>query len=169
MIGQTLAIEHRHRLCSLLLSGTSAVAVPGGMAMWERRFRAITEAGSVAPIADETMKRWFTDDFQIRRPLTWQQVRDTVAATSPAGYLAGAAAIIDFDVLAELGAVTTPTLVLCGDDDPGTPPAGNMQIARQVPGARYQQIADARHIPMIERSEAFNRIMLDWLSAHRLR
>lgn len=167
MIGQALAIEHRHRIHSLMLSGTSPAAIPGGLAMWQARFEAIAKAGSVEPLADATMERWFTDAFKPRRPGRWQQIHSTVASTSPAGYLAGAEAIIKFDVLAELPSVTTPTLVVCGGDDPGTPPAGNRKIAELVPDARYREIADARHLPMVEHPDVFNRILIDWVSSRR--
>ena len=32
---------------------------------------------------------------------------------------------------------------------------------------RYEGIAKARHLPNVERPEAFNRIMLSWLAANR--
>ncbi len=168
MIGQTFAIEHGHRLSSLMLSGTSPKAVPGGMEMWQARFDAIDRAGSLDPIADASMERWFTNAFRSRRPAMWKQVRATIASTRPAGYKAGANAIIAFDVLDKLHDVKAPTLVVCGDDDWGTPPEGNRQIAALIPDARYEEIADARHIPMIEHPDVFNRIMIDWLSSRKL-
>ena len=167
MIGQTLAIEHGHRLQSLMLCDTSPAAIPGGMPMWNERFEAIKRAGCVEPLADATMQRWLTDAFKARRPERWQQIRATIACTSPAGYLGGAAAIINFDVLSKLGSVDTPTLVVCGDSDTGTPPAGNRRIAELIPAARFQEIADARHLPNVEHPQTFNRIMLDWLSSNR--
>ena len=167
MIGQVLGIEHGHRMLSLMLCGTSPQAVPGGMAMWEERFAAIRRASSVEPLADDTMRRWFTDDFRAGRPKRVEQIRNTVASTTPDGYVGGAAAIIGFDVLDELPGVQTPTLVVCGGDDPGTPPEGNRTIARLIPGARYVEMANARHIPMIEHPDAFNRILMDWLAANR--
>jgi 3-oxoadipate enol-lactonase len=167
MIGQTFAIEHGHRLLSLMLSGTSPAAVPGGMQMWQPRFEAINRADSVEPLADATMERWFTDAFKPRQPGRWKQIRATVASTSPAGYVGGATAIIHFNVLSKLSSVSTPTLVVCGDSDTGTPPEGNKRIAELIPGARYQQIANARHVPNVEHPDTFNRIMLDWLASRR--
>jgi 3-oxoadipate enol-lactonase len=167
MIGQTFAIEHSHRLLSLMLCGTSPATPPGGMGLWEPRFQAVKRADSVEPLADATMERWFTDAFRARRPDRWKQIRATVACTTPAGYLGCAAAILKFDLLQKLPSVKTPTLVVCGDDDPGTPPAGNRKIAELIEGARYQEIADARHIPMVEHPDTFNRIMIDWLSSKR--
>jgi 3-oxoadipate enol-lactonase len=167
MIGQVLGIERPGRFKSLTLCGTSPKAVPGGMDMWAARFAAVRKAGSLEPLADATMERWFTPTYRPRRPDLWRQLRDTVAATMPAGYMAGAEAIIAFDVLSDLPKVKAPTLVLCGDEDPGTPPDGNRRIAELIPGARYEELAHARHLPMMEHPERFNRILLDWLAARR--
>ncbi len=167
MIGQVLALDYPHRLHSLMLTGTSPKGVPGPPNMWPQRFAAIRAADSVAPIADATMGRWFTPAFRPSHENRWQQVWNMIAGTSPEGYIAGAEAIIAFDVLGRLPAVRLPTLVVCGDDDPGTPAAGNRQIASLIPGARYQEIASARHIPMVEHPGLFSRIMLGWLDERR--
>ncbi|MBU6266240.1 MAG: alpha/beta fold hydrolase [Sphingomonadales bacterium] len=166
MIGQQLGIDHGHRLHSLMLCGTSAQAVPGPPGMWDQRFAAVRAAGSLEPVADAGMARWVTEDYQPRRPDRWRQVRDTIVATSLEGYIGGAQAIIAFDVLDRLRTITRPTLVLCGDEDTGTPPAGNRLIAERIAGARYVEMPHARHIPMMEYPEAFNAIMRDWLVAN---
>jgi len=113
------------------------------------------------------MERWFTDAFRPRRPGRWSEIRSTIVNTTPAGYLGCAAALLDFDFLPKLPGVTVPTLVVCGDDDQGTPPAGNKKIAELIPGARYEDIADARHFPNVEHPDVFNRIMMGWLSSKR--
>ena len=64
--------------------------------------------------------------------------------------------------------IKTPTLVICGDEDPGTPPDRNQLIASKIPGGRYEGIAKARHLPNVERPEQFNRIMMSWLAANRV-
>jgi 3-oxoadipate enol-lactonase len=167
MIGQLLAIDHGARLRSMVICNTSPKSAPGARSMWEARLAQIRAASSVEPLADETMQRWFTAGFKARRPERFRQVRETIARTSPEGYRAAATAIIDFDASARLGSVKVPTLVLCGADDPGSPPEGNREIAKRIPGGRYEEIADARHIPMLEHPEIFNRLMLDWLRSKR--
>ena len=167
MIGQQLALDHADRLHSLMLTGTSPKAVPGPPQMWPERFAAIREAGSVEPIADATMVRWFTEGFRPNNESRWQQVRSMIANTSPEGYIGGAEAIIHFDIIDRLPAVRMETLVVCGDDDPGTPAEGNRTIAALIPGARYQEIANARHIPMVEHPELFSQILLRWLDGRR--
>ncbi|MBW8785470.1 MAG: alpha/beta fold hydrolase [Novosphingobium sp.] len=167
MIAQTFALNHRERLHSLMLCGTSPAGVPGGKEMWDERFAAMDEAGSLEPLADATMERWFTDAFKIRRPSRWGQIRETVVRTSLDGYRAGGLAIEGFDVAAQLPSITTPTLVVWGDGDTGTPPAGNRKIAELIPGARSIELDNARHVPNVEYPEVFNPILLDWLESKR--
>jgi len=54
---------------------------------------------------------------------------------------------------------------VCGADDAGTPPSENRRIASSIVGARYEEIANARHFPNVEHPETFNRIMVEWLNA----
>jgi 3-oxoadipate enol-lactonase len=167
MIGQAFALEHGDRLISAMWCDTLPASPRSGAPLWEERMNTVRRAGSVAPLADATMERWFTDAFKPQKPRRWKEIRDTVAATTPAGYLGCSAAIMDFDFAARLSALRVPCLVVCGAEDPGTPPAENRRIADLVPGARYEEIANARHFPNVERPEAFNRILLGWLNARR--
>jgi 3-oxoadipate enol-lactonase len=135
--------------------------------MWPDRFAAIEAAGSLEGIADDTMERWFTPTFRTRRPRRWKQVREVIANTPPEAYVCGAKAIIDFNVLGDLNQIRVPTLVACGDGDDSTPPEGNKLIANRIPGARYEEIGGARHVPMMEQPETFNRMLVNWLAARR--
>ncbi|MGE0766212.1 MAG: alpha/beta fold hydrolase [Hyphomicrobiaceae bacterium] len=167
MLGQAFAIGHGERLLSSMLCDTAPATPPGGKEAWGPRIETVKRANSLEPLGDATMERWFTDAFKPRRRARWEEIRSTIVNTTPAGYLGCAAAILDFDFLAKLPGVTVPTLVVCGDDDQGTPPAGNKRIAELVPGARYEEISNARHFPNVEHPDVFNRIMLGWLSSRR--
>ena len=167
MIGQAFALGHGERLLSALWSDTLPASPAGAADAWRQRMATVRQADSLEPIADGTMERWFTDAFKGRRPQRWKQIRDTVAGTTAAGYLGCAAAILDFDFIPRLPSLKLPLLVVCGASDPGTPPAENRRIADLVPGARYEEIPDARHFPNVERPEAFNAILLAWLEAQR--
>jgi len=167
MLGQAFAIAHGHRLISAMLSDTSPQTPPGAQAAWAPRIDAVKKANSLTPLATPTMERWFTDAYKPRNPGRWQQIHATIAGTTPAGYLGCAAAILDFDFAPKLPSVKVPTLVVCGALDEGTPPAGNKRIAELIPGGRYEEIANARHFPNVERADVFNGILLGWLNAHR--
>jgi len=167
MVGQAFAIAHGQRLLSAMLCDTSPQTPAGAQAAWAPRIEAVKKANSLAPLADPTMQRWFTDAYKPRNPGRWRQIHATIAGTTPAGYLGCSAAILNFDFVPKLPSLKLPMLVVCGALDEGTPPAGNKKIAELVPGARYEEIADARHFPNVERAEVFNRHMLGWLAARR--
>jgi 3-oxoadipate enol-lactonase len=167
MIGQAFALAHGDRLISALWCDTLPSSPSGARAAWDERMSIVRRANSLAPIAEATMERWFTDAFRNRSPGRWRQIRDTIAGTTPEGYLGCSAAILDFDFVPRLPALRLPVLVVCGGDDPGTPAADNRRLAGLVPGARYEEIAGMRHFPNVEAAERFNRIMLGWLEAQR--
>lgn len=164
MIGQVLGLDHAERFHSLMLCGTAPMTIPGGKKTWDDRFAAIAMAGSVEPLADATMDRWLTQDFHAANPRRWEEVRATVAGTTPAGYVGGGRAILHFDVRDRLPDLRLPTLVVWGDEDPGTPPEGNKLIADLVPGAQAYVFTGARHVPMVEYPEEFAAVMLGWLT-----
>lgn len=167
MLGQAFAIDHGAKLKSMMLCDTLPASPTAAKAAWAERTAIVTKANSLAPLADGTMERWFTDALQRRNPGRWRQIRDTIVGTTPQGFLGCAAAIQNFDFVAKLPGLKVPTLVVCGADDQGTPASENQRLASLIPGARFEAIADARHLPNVERPEIFNRIMLSWLDARR--
>ena len=167
MIGQAFAIEHGGLLASMMLCDTLPATLPGAREAWAPRVAAAKQASSLAPLADGTMERWFTDAFKPRRPGRWKQIRDTIIGTDAQAFIGCAAAIQNFDFTAKLPALKVPTLVVCGADDQGTPSAENRRIAELIPGGRYEEIPNARHLPNVEQPEIFNRLMAGWLDARR--
>ena len=167
MIGQAFALDHGDKLISAMWCDTLPASPSAAAALWEERMNTVRRANSLEPLADATVERWFTDAFRPRNPGRWKQIRDTVAATTPAGYLGCSAAIMNFDFTGRLSSLRLPVLVVCGTDDPGTPPSENRRLAELVPGGRYEEIPNARHFPNVERPDVFNRIMISWLEAQR--
>jgi len=165
MIGQAFAIKHGGRLLSAMLCDTMPQTPAGAAGAWQPRIDAVKKANSVAPLADATMDRWFTEAWKPRNGARWKQLREIIAGTTPAGYIGCANGILNFDFIPKLPSVKVPTLVVCGDDDQGTPPAGNKRIAELIPGGRYEEIKDARHFPNVEHPDVFNRIMMGWLAS----
>jgi 3-oxoadipate enol-lactonase len=167
MLGQAFALEHGSKLASAMWCDTLPSSPGGPPEIWQQRVDTVRGANSLAPLADPTIERWLTDTVKQDRPGRWKQIRDTIIGTTPAGYLGCVAAIRNFDFVARLPAVKLPVLVVCGADDAGTPAAENRRLAGLVPGARYEEIAHARHFPNVEHPETFNRVMLEWLRAQR--
>jgi 3-oxoadipate enol-lactonase len=167
MIGQGFALAYPERLASLTLCDTQPSTPPGSTAAWDERKEVVRKTGGLAALADGTMERWFTDEFRKVNPVRWREIRDTISGTTPAGFLGCATAIQNFDYLDRLPTIRAPTLVICGDEDPGTPPDRNQLIAAKIPGGRYEGIAKSRHLPNVERPEPFNRVMMGFLGLNR--
>jgi len=165
VLGQLFAFERRDRLASAMWCDTP-LSTPGTPEAWKQRVDAVRAANSVAPLAD-AVEGYLTEAFKARNPRRYKQIRDMIIGTTPAGFLGCAAAVQNFDFAARLPSVELPVLVVCGADDTDTPPEGNRRIASLVPGARYEEIADARHFVNVEKPDLFNGIMLDWLQAPR--
>ena len=167
MLGQAFALAHQDKLISVMWCDTLPASPLGAKASWDERMGIVRDANSLEPIGEATMDRWFTPAFKTKNPKRWQQIRDTIVTTTPAGYLGCSAAILGFDFTSRLGSVRVPTLVVCGSDDAGTPAPENRKLASLVPGGRYEEIAGMRHFPNVEAPDTFNRIMLGWLEAHK--
>jgi 3-oxoadipate enol-lactonase len=167
MIGQAFALAHGERLISALWCDTLPASPKGADEIWAQRINTVRNANSLLPLADATVERWLTAGFKAQHPDRWQQIRDTVVGTTPAGYLGCCAAILEFDFVPRLPEVRVPTLVVCGADDAGTPAGENRRLASLVPGARYDELPGCLHFPNVEQPDAFNRIMLGWLEQHK--
>jgi len=66
---------------------------------------------------------------------------------------------------ADLMRTTVPVLILWTDSNPTTPASVARRAAELVPGARFELIENAGHWPQFEQADAFNRIIIDFLSA----
>src|SRR5690606_4264056 len=79
--------------------------------------------------------------------------RNMLVRTSVEGYAGTCVALRDTDYTEIARALSVPTLCVVGDQDGSTPPALVRQLADLVPGAQFEVIADAAHLPCIERPE----------------
>ena len=162
MLGMAFALAHGEKLASLVLCDAQASSGSGARQAWSMPLAMVRQQGSLQPVATGLLRAWLSDEFKAREPGRWEQIRQTILATTPAGFEGCVAAMSDFDFTAQLAQVRVPTLVLYGEADPMTKPEENRKLAELIPGARAQAIAGARHFPNVEQPEAFNRELLDW-------
>ena len=87
-----------------------------------------------------------------------------IERTPVPGYVGCCHAIPNIDVTARLKEIKSPALVICGADDPATPPALAREIHDNLPGSKLVLIPQAAHLANIEQPEAFNRALADFLS-----
>jgi 3-oxoadipate enol-lactonase len=164
MIGQTFALKYPGIFQSLILCDTTSRYPAAAAAMWQDRIR-IAEAQGMKPLVQPTLERWFTEPFRRGKPQEVAKVASQIEKTPVPGYVGCCNAIPKIDVTARLKEIKLPALVICGEDDPGTPPAMAREIHANLPGSKLVLIPQAAHLSNIEQPEAFNRALADFLSA----
>jgi L-proline amide hydrolase len=70
----------------------------------------------------------------------------------------------DWDITPRLPDVSVPTLVISGEYDEATPAVVEPVVAA-IPGARWELIEDASHLPHLEQPERFLTLVEDFLAA----
>lgn len=157
----TFAAKFPTRLHKLALCSTAAKF--GSPDTWNARIAAVEKEG-MKPIAPAIMERWFTAGFRTAHPDQVSIAQQMLESTDPAGYIANCAAVRDFDFRQKLSSIHSPTLIISGTHDPGTPPADGHFLQKQIAGSNYSEL-DASHICNIEGRAEFNRTILSFLRA----
>ncbi|HEY8473655.1 MAG TPA: 3-oxoadipate enol-lactonase [Natronosporangium sp.] len=131
---------------------------------WVERAATVRAAG-MAAIADTVIGRWFTDGFATRHAGVVGWVRQQLVTTPPEPYAACCAALETLDLSPVFPAVTAPTLVLAGADDPVSPPEHARAIGAAIPGARVEVVPDAAHLLNVEQPDRVTTALLDFFGA----
>lgn len=76
--------------------------------------------------------------------------------------------IVRDDVRPLLGSIRAPTLVVWGEGDTWVPLAHALKLRRAIPDASLVVLRGAAHMPMVDRPEAFNRLVLRFLEGERV-
>ena len=90
-------------------------------------------------------------------------IRKQIAATPLAGYLGCSEALRGLNYLDRLPEIKLPTLIMVGEEDPGTPVAASEAIHERIAGSELVILPAARHLSNIEQAEAFNQSLMDFL------
>jgi 3-oxoadipate enol-lactonase len=162
MIGQYLTLNHPHRLKSLALCDTSAIAPADAQPLWQERIEKARKQG-MESLLEETMERWFTPSFLKQNPPMLALIRQEFLATPVSGYIGCIEAIRRLNYLDQLSRIKIPTLIIVGEDDPGTPVSASEAIHDRISSSKLVILPSARHLSNIEQKDAFNTVLLPFL------
>ena len=161
MSGFGLAITHPERLLSACLCAGRADA-PGVVAsVWDERIEQSTKEGT-SSLAQATIERWFGVPFVVSHAEIAAQFRSMIGATSLNGFAGCARAIQKLDFIGRVSTIRVPVTLVVGSND-GVLPDANRALAGDIPGAVFELVANAGHLPNIDQSAAFNSILLSHL------
>ncbi|MBN1102200.1 MAG: 3-oxoadipate enol-lactonase [Deltaproteobacteria bacterium] len=162
MIGQVLALKAPEMLRSLILCDTSSEIPKDAGPIWEDRIRTAETRGMEAHVP-ATIERWFTTGFRKARPEVIAGVSSMIRETSPRGYIGCAHAIRRLNLTDRLSRIKVPTLIVVGEEDPGTPVSASRTIHEKIADSELIILKSASHLSNIEQAEAFNRTVSDFL------
>jgi 3-oxoadipate enol-lactonase len=140
IIGQATALKYPGIFKSMVLADTTSGYSPEGVKMWSERVTNVRAKG-VGIVVQGTLERWFTEPYRNAHP-------DVIATV-------GASALATTATTARLGEIKTPTLVICGEQDGGTPPSMAKIIHEGIKGSEYVLLPEAAHLSNMEQPEKF--------------
>jgi 3-oxoadipate enol-lactonase len=165
VIAQILAVNHPHRVRSLILACTACRHLP-----WRRElledWAATAQAHGMRAFAARNL-RWLVGPRSLRRFWPAFGVLTPIAISAPAhAFVSQVHAILDMDdgLRVLLPTVTAPTLVLVGSQDILTPQADAEELVELVPHAELAVVQGGAHGFLVENFGTFNRLVLDFLT-----
>jgi len=162
MIGQCIALKHAERLKSLSLCDTAAFMPDDNQPVWQEHIDTARNQG-LQGLLQNTMERWFTEPYRHKNPPAVQLIQKHFLKTPVPGYIGCSEAIRVLNYLDQLSRIHLPTLVLVGEEDPGTPVSASQAMHERIPDSRLVVLPSAAHLSNVEQPEAFNKALLGFL------
>ena len=165
-MGGTAALMFAHRwpqrVSSLTICDARDASHPSLSQAWEDRINAVRCHGSMEALAEPTLRRWLHPRTFTESPAAVAKIGAMIRSTPVEGFINSAAALCAFDYSPVLKQIRVPTLVMVGAQD-GDRPSQMCRMSKEVLSARFVEIDAAGHLPNIERPQAFNQALGDFL------
>jgi 3-oxoadipate enol-lactonase/4-carboxymuconolactone decarboxylase len=161
MVAMWLAANEPHRVERTVLACTSPAMGPPGA--WLERAATARSKGT-GSLVETLLGRWFTSGFLVANPGIRRDFTRMLEETSDDGYASCCEAIAAMDQHSSLPAITAPTLVVAGAEDPVSAPAVALEMHRAIRGSSLFVIDRAAHLANVERPETFTAAMLAHLA-----
>lgn len=144
-----LAASAPERVQSLTAFASGArIGEPSG---WADRAAAVRASGTASLVVGSA-SRWFAPDYLAANPDgPGGRALKLLVEVDDESYARCCEALGSFDRRATAGSITAPSLFVGGGHDGVTTTAAMRELASSVPGARFAEIADAAHLPPLER------------------
>ncbi|MFZ8998291.1 MAG: alpha/beta fold hydrolase [Ilumatobacteraceae bacterium] len=164
VIAQILAIERPDRVRSMTLACTACRHHPWRMELLEEWAEIARTDGMGA--MTKAAARWMIGPRSFRRISPAIGWFGPLAFARPAhAFIGQVEAILDIDdaMADRLGEITTPTLVMVGNQDILTPRGDSELLADLIPTAELVVVSGAAHGFMVEHASTFNSTLLEFL------
>lgn len=164
-IALAFAKRFPERLRGLILADTRADADTVEMKATRNETIEFVRGSSAAALIEKQLPKMLGPKTHAEHPGAVARVRELASKQTVPAVIAALAALRDRpDSLAALEAFDFPTLVIVGAEDAITPPALAEVIVKKLKRGTLATIPDAGHLSNLERPEAFNAAVRDWLA-----
>ena len=161
-VASALAIRHGATFDRLILADTGVGFTPEGKQSFFAMAERVRQSGMEA-IVDVALKRLFPEDFIAANPAIMAERRAALVKTNPEFFAEACHALAALDLMAHIGTIRNPTLVVVGELDAATPPEMARALAKALPGAALIEMPGCGHAPMAQAPEAFIKVISKFL------
>jgi pimeloyl-ACP methyl ester carboxylesterase len=161
MVAEHGALRLGERCPGLALLGGALRWRPEAAPVFEERVR-LARTGHMEEIAETVATTGLSERCRAERPELYGLFCEAIASNDPVAYAECSAATARAEMI-EPERIACPTLALCGELDPVTPPAFAEAIAAAVPAGETGVIPGAAHWCQLEAPEAVSGALLAWL------
>jgi pimeloyl-ACP methyl ester carboxylesterase len=161
MIAEHAAVRLGQRVRGLALIGGALRWRPEAGPVFEERVR-LARAGRMDEIARAVAETGLSERCRRESPALHGLFCELIASNDPQAYAEWSAATAVGEMV-EPERIDCPTLALCGELDPVTPPGFSEALTAPIPTARTAVVEGAAHWCQLEASAAVSALLLEFL------
>jgi 3-oxoadipate enol-lactonase len=162
LVAQHIAATRPALVEKLVLIDTTPRYTDEARQMWVERAAAARRDG-VAALVEGLLRIWFTEDFIAADAPALRYVRDTLGRCSGEGYALACEALRAADLRPLAGAIKSPTLVLCGEQELAAFQEAARWLAATIAGACLVWLGPAKHCSILQQPQEFRRALRAFL------
>ncbi len=164
-IGQTLGIEYPQRVARMVVYSTWTHCDPWFRRLFEARRLMYEQCGPELHARFHPLWLYPPDYVNAHDTEIEEERLKAIGNAPPVECSIGRIdAILAFDRRADLGRITTPTLIIVAEDDYITPSYHAIALNRAIPGSQLKVFKGGGHSLSKTRTQEFNSVVLDFLT-----
>ncbi|MCC5949157.1 MAG: alpha/beta fold hydrolase [Nitriliruptoraceae bacterium] len=151
-VAQAVAVRHPALVRGLALLDTTCWYGETAPSDWEGRAQKAANDGFDS-LAGFQLDRWFSPGFGDANPALGERLLEVFRSNDIDAYVATCRAMGAMDMREQIDAITAPTCIIVGADDPATPPPHAEAMRQRIAGAGMHVVPGCGHLSAAERPE----------------
>lgn len=148
-VALALAVRHPDLVDRLILLGCGAAFPYEAKPALDGMIDAVRSGGMDA-VTPTALLRIFTQEYLDAHPDEVVERSEVLARTDPEAFITACTALRSLDLSARATTVTSPTLLVVGEDDQATPPSMAETLRDLIPGATLVTMPGIAHAPQLQ-------------------